>query len=140
MALKRSVEDMVAEAKGRVEELSVDDLAREMAEGDPLVVDIRDIRELLERGAVPGSVHAPRGMLEFWVDPKSPYFREHFADPDRRTIVYCAAGGRSALAADTLQQMGFTDVAHLEAGFNGWKEADRPVEDVAATSKWVRRS
>jgi rhodanese-related sulfurtransferase len=77
-------------------------------------------------------------MLEFWADPASPYYRDYFQE-NRRIVVFCAAGGRSALAALALQDMGFSDVAHLEHGFAGWENASRPVEDVSATSRWVRR-
>jgi rhodanese-related sulfurtransferase len=130
--------DMVDEAKQRIENLSVEQVKQEMAAGSAIVVDIRDIRELLQLGKIPGAVHAPRGMLEFWVDPQSEYYRDDFS-PDRRYILYCAGGGRSALAADTMRQMGYADVAHLEPGFGGWKEAGEEIEDVASTSKWMRR-
>lgn len=138
MPITRHVADMVEEAKGKIENLSVDQLAAELESKEALVVDIRDVRERIERGAIPGSVHAPRGMLEFWADPESQYYRPEF-DADRRTILYCAGGGRSALAARALQEMGFADVAHLEPGFGGWASSGRPVEDVASTSKWVKR-
>ncbi|MDE0052799.1 MAG: rhodanese-like domain-containing protein, partial [Gammaproteobacteria bacterium] len=82
--------------------------------------------------------HAPRGMLEFWADPASVYYRDWFRE-DRRTVLFCAAGGRSALAVKALEDMGFTDVAHLEVGFNGWKKAGESVEDVRAASRWIRR-
>ena len=130
--------DMVDDAKSRIENLSVDEVEAAMAEGDATVVDIRDIRELLQLGKVPGAVHAPRGMLEFWVDPESEYYREVFS-PEKRYILYCAGGGRSALAADTMRDMGYDNVGHMEAGFGGWAEAGKDVEDVASTSKWVRR-
>ena len=138
MALKRSVQQMVDEAKARIENLSVDEAATEMESGSAVVVDIRDVRERVERGGIPGAVHAPRGMLEFWADPDSVYHRDLF-DPDRRLILYCAGGQRSALAADTLRTMGFSRVAHLAAGCEWWAGAGRPVEDVASTSKWVKR-
>ena len=103
-----------------------------------MVVDIRDFRELYQKGKVPGAVHAPRGRLEFWIDPPSQYYRDVF-NPDKRYVLYCAAGGRSALAAKTMKDMGYPEVAHLEAGFGGWEEAGFEVEDVKATSKWVPR-
>ncbi len=131
--------DLVNEAKERIRNLSIDEAKAEMESGDAILVDIRDIRERLAEGAIPGSIHAPRGMLEFWVDPSNEYHREVF-DPSRRYILYCAAGGRSALAADTMRSMGYSDVAHLEVGFTGWKAAGQEIEDVAATSKWQRRS
>jgi rhodanese-related sulfurtransferase len=134
----RRVWDRVDEAKQHLENLSVEEVRREQEEGSAVLVDIRDLRELLLRGAIPGAVHAPRGMLEFWIDPESGYHREEF-DPSRRYILYCAAGGRSALAAATMKEMGYGDVAHLEAGFEGWAAAGGEIDDVAARSKWVRR-
>lgn len=131
--------DLVARAKQEIENLSVEQVDAERQSGSAVVVDIRDIRELLEKGKIPGAVHAPRGMLEFWVDPASEYYRDVFR-PDRRYIVYCAGGGRSALAAKTMRDMGYPDVAHLESGFGGWEAAGKPVEDVASTSKWVKRT
>lgn len=130
--------DLVAEAKTRIENLDVEQVRAEIDAGTAIVIDIRDIRELLERGKIPGAVHAPRGMLEFWIDPESEYYRDVFT-PARRYIVYCAGGGRSALAADTMASMGYPDVAHLEPGFGGWAAAGEDVEDVASTAKWVKR-
>ena len=129
----------VADAKRQIENLSVDDLKAEL-DRDPelLLVDIRELQERVDLGTLPGAKHVPRGMLEFWADPKSPYFRDFFQE-DRRTIVFCAGGGRSALAALALKEMGFTRVAHLEPGFGGWQKAGEPIEDVKSTSRWVRR-
>jgi rhodanese-related sulfurtransferase len=118
---------LVAEAKQRVTNLTVDDVVAERESGDPLIVDVREPAERDENGSIPGAISAPRGMLEFFADPTSPYHRAEF-DPNRRVILHCAAGGRSALAADTLQQMGYTDVAHLDGGFTAWKQAGQPVE------------
>jgi rhodanese-related sulfurtransferase len=126
-AMAKTAAELVAEAKQRIENLSVDQVARERTEGDPLLVDIREPEERARLGVIPGAVTAPRGMLEFWADRTSSYHRPEF-DPDRRIILYCAGGGRSALAADTLRQMGYGDVAHLEGGFNAWKDAGQPVE------------
>ena len=121
---------MVAEAKGRVQNLSPEQVAAELdGGGDVTLVDIREDDERLRSGAIPGAVRAPRGMLEFWAAPTSAYHREEFS-PDRRTILYCASGGRSALAADTLQRMGYANVAHLDGGIKAWKEGGRPVEEV----------
>lgn len=140
---RRTITQMVAEAKARIDELSVAQLQAELATGTAhdgtTVVDIRDFRERLEKGAIPGAVSAPRGMLEFWFDPESPYFRKQYAFDDRY-VLYCAGGQRSALATDVLQQMGYTNVAHLEVGFNGWADDGGEVEDVNADSKWVKRS
>jgi rhodanese-related sulfurtransferase len=123
----KTAAQLVAEAKQRVTNLTVDDVAAERESGDPLIVDVREPAEREEHGSIPGAISAPRGMLEFWADPSSPYHRSEF-DPNRRVILHCAAGGRSALAADTLQQLGYTDVAHLDGGFTAWKEAGQPTE------------
>lgn len=95
-------------------------------EPGPLFVDLRDVRELEREGIIPGAFHAPRGVLEFWVDPQSAYFKPVFA-PGRRLVLFCAAGWRSALAAKTLQDMGVADVCHVDGGFTAWKAAGAPV-------------
>jgi rhodanese-related sulfurtransferase len=123
----KTAAELVAEAKGRVANLTVDDVAAEVAGSDPLIVDIREPAEREKHGSIPGAISAPRGMLEFYADPTSQYHLAEF-DPNRRVILHCAAGGRSALAADTLQQMGYTDVAHLDGGFTAWKQAGQPVD------------
>lgn len=128
--MAKSAADLVSEAKQRIQNLTVEQVAAERESGDPLLVDLREPSELEQQGGIPGAIRAPRGMLEFWADPTSSYHREEF-DPNRRVILFCAGGGRSALAADTLQQMGYTNVAHLDTGFNGWKAAGQPVEDLA---------
>ena len=128
---RKTVGQMVEEAKTRIENLSVEQVEAEIARGDAQVVDIRDVRERRKLGFIPGSTHVPRGMLEFWLDPTSHYYTGKI-DPTKRIIVYCAGGQRSALAADVLREMGFPDVAHLEVGFNGWAEAGQPVEGAAA--------
>ncbi len=121
-----SVKDMVAAAKAGIENLTPDDLADELAQHDVLLVDLREPTETAG-GVIPGALLAPRGMLEFHADPATPYHLEAF-EPERRVIVYCAAGSRSALAAKTLQQLGYRDVAHLDGGFKAWVEQGRPVE------------
>ena len=121
-----------------LENLSVEAFAAEREKGAMLLIDIREIQELVDLGTIPGAVHVPRGMLEFWASPASPYYRDFFVE-DARIVVYCAGGGRSAFAARDLKWMGFNRVAHLEAGFNGWAKAGGEVEDFAATSRWVRR-
>ncbi len=118
--------EMVAAAKARVENLGVDEAAREVDEG-AVLVDIREPAERQNDGYIEGAIEAPRGMIEFWADPSSPYHREEF-DPERRIILHCASGGRSALAAAMLQDLGYERVAHLDGGLNAWKEAGRPVE------------
>ena len=138
MAIKKAW-SLVDEAKERTENLTIAQLKAEVTgAADVLLVDIREIQERVDLGTIPGSKHVPRGMLEFWADPQSEYYRQYF-QPDRRTVLFCAQGGRSALAADTLMKMGFSNVAHLEPGFNGWKEAGEEIEDAASTSRWVRR-
>ncbi len=127
----KAAAEMVAEAKGRVENLAPEQVTAELEAGNVTLVDIREDDERLQNGAIPNAVRAPRGMLEFWADPTSPYHREEF-DPARRTILYCASGGRSALAADTLQGMGYGNVAHLDGGIKDWKEGGYPVEEVRA--------
>jgi rhodanese-related sulfurtransferase len=92
-----------------------------------LLVDLRDIRELQRDGRIPGALHAPRGMLEFWVDPESPYYKEIFGS-GKKFVFFCAGGLRSALAAQTVQNMGLEPVCHIEGGFRAWKEGGGPVE------------
>src|SRR5262245_20303609 len=123
----KTAAELVAEAEQRVTNLTVDDVAAELEAGDPVIVDIPQPAGREQNASIPGAIAAPRGMLEFYADPTSPY---HLAElvPDRRVILHCAAGGRSALAADTLQQMGYTDVAHLDGGFTAWKQAGQRVE------------
>jgi len=134
---RRNINDLVAEAKGRIEELSVEELQAEIEAGNVTIVDIRDVRERWERGALPGAKSMPRGMLEFWFDPDSPYYRSGL-DFDGRYVLHCAAGARSALATDVLQDLGYTNVAHLTAGFNGWQEAGGAVEPVHPDPKYFR--
>jgi len=120
---------MVAAAKTRIENLSVSDVAEELAAGDVMLVDIREPDERAVSGMIPGALHAVRGMLEFYADPTSPYHRPEF-EFDRRVVLYCASGGRSALAADTLRQLGYTRAAHLDGGIKAWIAAGQPVESV----------
>ena len=135
----KSIFGLVNEAKGVVENLSVAAVKAALQDDpDLLLVDIRELQERVDLGTIPGAKHAPRGMLEFWADPGSPYYRDWF-QPERRIVLFCAGGARSALAAKALGDMGFTNVAHLEPGFQGWRKAGEAVEDVAATSRWVRR-
>ena len=115
---------MVAEARTRIRELSVE-AVRALDPAEVVLVDIRDVRERA-KGKIPGSVHAPRGMLEFWWDPASPYHRDVFAQPGKTYVLHCAMGWRSALAADTLRGMGF-DVAHMDGGFDAWTAAGGPI-------------
>jgi rhodanese-related sulfurtransferase len=135
----KKVWDLVDEAKREIENLSAEQVKAELDAGTATAVDIRDFRELYLKGKVPGAFHADRGMLEFWIDPASTYYREIFS-PNKRYILYCAGGGRSALAAKAMRDMGYRDVAHLESGFGGWAAAGLPVEDCKQDSKWVLRA
>jgi rhodanese-related sulfurtransferase len=118
---------LVAEAKARIQNLSPAQVRTELDRGGVVLIDIRESNELAENGVIPGSVHAPRGMLEFYADPATPYYRAEF-DPNRRIILACASGGRSALAADRLQEMGYRNVANLDGGLRAWKEQGFPVD------------
>ena len=131
--------ELAEKEKSNIENLSVDQLKAEMADNqDLLLIDIREIQETIDLGTIPGAIHCARGMLEFWASPASPYYRDYFQE-DRRTVVFCAGGGRSVFATKALREMGFTEVAHLEPGFGGWKKAEEPIEDVASTSRWMRK-
>ena len=130
MPLKRTSAQMVAEARARIEEISSADGIAMASDPNVQIVDIRDPRERERVGFIPGSFHCPRGMLEFWVDPDSPYFKEVFGE-DKKFVFHCASGWRSAISVATLQDMGF-DAAHLKDGFSGWEKAGGPVEKKAA--------
>lgn len=132
MKMKKAVE-LVAEAKAKIENLEVAGVDKERAAG-VLLVDLREPGELAESGRIAGSVNVPRGMLEFRADPTSPYHQEGF-EPERRIILHCATGGRSALAAATLKDMGYTNVAHLDGGFKAWVAAGRPVDSATAPAR-----
>ena len=117
---------MVAEAKQGIENLTVEQVDSELSSGQSVVVDLREPGECTENGSIPGAVHAPRGMLEFYADPTSPYHKAEL-DPSRRTVLYCASGGRSALAVTTLRELGYTNVAHLDGGIKAWVASGRTV-------------
>ena len=120
------VAEMVATAKGRIKNLSVDEVSAQLETDNTILVDIREPGEAVDDGTIPGSIKAPRGMIEFHADPTTPYYLSEFT-PDRRIILYCKSGGRSALATATLLEMGYDNVAHLDGGINAWKAAQRPV-------------
>ncbi len=135
----RNVFEHVKQLSAEIDNLEVEDLKRELAaEAGLLLLDLREIQELIDMGTIPGAVHVPRGMLEFWADPASPYARDYFGE-HKRTVVFCAGGGRSVYAVKALEDMGFTNVAHLAGGFKAWLDAGEEVEDAAAASRWVRR-
>ncbi|MCC5978645.1 MAG: rhodanese-like domain-containing protein [Salinarimonas sp.] len=118
---------LIAQAEAEIETLDVADAIALQGVDDVVFVDIRDPRELQREGRNPQAFHCPRGMLEFWIDPESPYHKDVFAQ-DKRFVFFCAAGWRSALAAKTAQDMGLKPVAHIAGGFGAWKEAGGPVE------------
>lgn len=130
--MPKSASDLVTEAKSRVENLSVQQTKAELEGGNAVLIDLREPEEREQSGAIPAAVHAPRGMLEFYADPTTAYHKAEF-DRDRRVILHCASGGRSALAAVTLQELGYDNVAHLDGGIKAWKDAGEPVEEVRAT-------
>ncbi len=127
--LKKSAAEMVKAARVRIQEIETQDLIAMVHDPNVVIVDIRDIRERQRTGAIPGSVHAPRGMIEFWVDPDSPYYKDVFGQDGKKYVFHCASGWRSALTVATLQDMGF-EAAHLKEGFSTWAEQGGPVEPV----------
>lgn len=122
-----SVRQLVEEAKKAIDEITAEEAIALHGDDNVVIVDIRDVRELKREGKIPGSFHCPRGMLEFWLDPDSPYHKDLFAQ-DKKYVFHCASGWRSALATEVAQRMGLKPVAHIESGFSGWKKAGGPVE------------
>ncbi|MEO0342231.1 MAG: rhodanese-like domain-containing protein [Pseudomonadota bacterium] len=120
ITVKRHVKDMVADANTRIKTITFEKAAKLVGSKTHIFVDIRDIREVQKTGKIPGAFHMPRGMLEFWIDPESPYHRPIF-DEDKSFVFYCASAWRSALAADVAQSMGLLSVSHLEGGFSSWE-------------------
>ncbi len=135
---RKNIHDIVAAARSEIEEVDVAALQAEIEAGTCTVVDIRDIRERVGTGVIPGSVSAPRGMLEFWFDPESPYYNELYKFDDRY-VLHCGSGWRSALAVKAVAELGYTNVAHLDTGFTGWKEGGGEIEDISETSSWIKR-
>ncbi len=127
MAITKGFRALVDEAMAQVTTYGVEQVRERLSDTDVQIVDIRDIRELNE-GTVVGAFHAPRGMLEFWVDPDSPYHKKIFADEGKEFILFCGAGWRSALAAKALQDMGMTNVAHIDGGWADWVKQGAPTE------------
>lgn len=122
--LKRGFKQMLAEANAVIESVSVQDLTYLMEDSEVLLVDVRELVERETDGAIPGSLHVPRGLLEFKADPDSPVY-ENDLDPEDRLILYCGTGGRSALAAKTLSDMGYQDVSSLAGGYAAWQAAKK---------------
>ncbi len=127
--ITKGVKALLAEAEARITTVPVAEAITLLDNPDYVFVDLRDFRELRRTGKVPGAFSCPRGMLEFWIDPDSPYHKEIF-NQDKTYLFYCAAAWRSALSTLTAQQMGLAPVAHIEGGFSAWAEAGGPVERV----------
>lgn len=126
--MRKTAKSMVDDAMEVITTYSVEEARELHGRDDVQFIDIRDVRELEREGVIPGAFHAPRGMLEFWADPESPYHKPVFGD-DRHLVLFCAAGWRSALATKTLQDMGLEKVSHIDGGFTAWKEAGAPVAE-----------
>ena len=118
-----SSSELVDKALKEIKTITIDEAYSRMIEGKSNIIDIRDIRELQNEGKVEGAVHIPRGMLEFWLDPESAYFKEGKLDLDKEMVLFCAGGLRSALAAKTLKDMGFEKVSHIDGGFGAIKKS-----------------
>jgi rhodanese-related sulfurtransferase len=132
--ITRGYKAMVADAKKAIEEIEAQDAVTLAGNRDVVLVDLRDPRELERDGRIPGAFHCTRGMLEFWIDPDSPYYKPIFGE-DKKFVFFCAGGLRSALAAKTAQDMGLKPVAHILGGFGAWKHAGGPVETAPPKSK-----
>ena len=126
MAMKKTIEQMVREAEKEIQTLAVPEAIKLADSDDHVFVDLRDVRELDHEGMVPDAVHAPRGMIEFWVCPDSPYHKEVFSSC-KTFVFYCRSGWRSALATKAVQDVGLENVCHIDGGFSAWKEAEGPV-------------
>jgi rhodanese-related sulfurtransferase len=126
---RKGYKQLISEANSVVITIPASEALGKLTDPNAILVDIRDLPELERDGKIPGAIHASRGMLEFYVDPESPYHKEVFAS-GKQILLYCASGGRSALAAQRLQEMGFNNVAHMEGGFKAWREAGGSVEPV----------
>ncbi len=127
--ITKSVKEMVASANEEIKTIATKDAIKLIDSDDHVIVDLRDIRELKRTGKIPGAFSCPRGMLEFWIDPASPYHKEIF-NQDKTYVFYCASAWRSALSAKTAQDMGLNPVAHIEGGFSAWEKANAPIEQV----------
>ena len=131
MKLKIGYQELIQDAMAEIETLPVEKAHEILEDPHSVFIDIRDIRELEREGMIPNALHAPRGMLEFWVDPDSPYYKPIFGE-GKKLVLYCASAWRSALAAQTLQMMGVPNVCHLEGGFSAWKKAQFPIVEKAS--------
>jgi rhodanese-related sulfurtransferase len=127
MNIKKGFRQLVAEAEQQIQSRSPAEVAASLAEPGTLLVDLRDVRELRREGKIAGALHVPRGMLEFWIDPDSPYYRQEF-EAAEQLILYCNKGWRSALATRALLEMGLDNVCHMRGGLEAWQAEELPVE------------
>ena len=134
MALKLGYKDLIADAMSKIDTLNQAEAMAPLDDPDTLFVDIRDVRELEREGMIPNAFHAPRGMLEFWVDPDSPYYKPELGS-GKRLVLYCGSAWRSALAAEILVRMGVPNVCHVASGFTAWKKAELPVAQKPSKSQ-----
>jgi rhodanese-related sulfurtransferase len=128
MTITKGYKQLIAEARTKIRTISTEEAASKLADPNVIFVDIRDVRELEREGMIPNAFHAPRGMLEFWVDPESPYHKEIFSS-GKEFVLYCQSAWRSSLATLALQEMGVTPICHVEGGFKAWKEAGLPTAE-----------
>ena len=131
MKLKIGYQELIHEAMAEIETLPVETAQKLLTDPNVVFVDIRDVRELEREGMIPNALHAPRGMLEFWVDPDSPYYKPIFGE-GKKLVLYCASAWRSALATQTLKKMGVPNICHIEGGFSAWKKAQLPIVEKAS--------
>jgi rhodanese-related sulfurtransferase len=129
--LKIGYQELIQSAMAEIETLPLEKAQQLLTDPNVVFVDIRDVRELEREGMIPNAFHAPRGMLEFWVDPDSPYYKPIFGE-GKQLILYCASAWRSALSTQTLQRMGVPNICHLEGGFSAWKKAQLPTVEKAS--------
>ncbi len=128
MPITKGYKQLIAEARASICTLSLEEASKKLDDPNVVFVDIRDVRELEREGMIPGALHAPRGMLEFWVDPESPYYKDIFGS-GKEFVFYCASAWRSSLATAALQAMGLSPVSHIDGGFKSWKGAGLPVAE-----------
>tara|TARA_B100000686_G_scaffold104414_1_gene111658 strand:- start:19631 stop:20026 length:396 start_codon:yes stop_codon:yes gene_type:complete len=127
--IMKGIRELVGEANKLTKTISVDEVKEKIKDDNYVFIDIRDYRELEREGKIPGAYSCPRGMLEFWIDPESPYHKEIF-NQDKTYVFYCASAWRSALAAKISMEMGLKPVLHIEGGFNAWKKSSGDIENI----------
>ncbi len=128
MVITKGYKQLIADARAKIQTLSLEEAKAKLGDPNVVFVDIRDVRELEREGMIPNAFHAPRGMLEFWVDPESPYHKDVFSS-GKEFVLYCQSAWRSSLATLALQEMGLSPVCHIDGGYKAWKEAGLPVTD-----------